>query len=138
MANLDFVPTYREALVRIRANLVAMNTRGCFNNSVDITRTSDFVGFGEGVFIGEVLEGIFDNFDDMNVMYDHRKEEIEPIKTELGKLLDILEKKVPSKNDKDKVELYEALISARCCVTHFQIQFMREKKMKMPKSDYEE
>jgi hypothetical protein len=93
---------------------------------------SDFVGFDEGILIGEILEGIFDNFEDMINLFEHKPEEIEPIKKELMALISVIEEKIPSKSEKAKAEIYTTLISARCCVTHLQIQFMREKRPKRP------
>ena len=138
MATVDFVQKVKDALARIRGNLTEPNTKGCYNNSIDLTRASDFVGFNEGIFIGEVLEGIFDNFNDMVRMYEYNKAEIEPIKTEIVKLLNILEEKFPPKNEKAKAELYDALVSARSCTTHLQICFYREKKLKLPPPDIDE
>lgn len=130
METVDFTQKFKDGIARIRGNLVDTNIKGCFNNSIDLTRSSEFVGFDEGIFIGEVLEGIFDNFNDMLRMYDHNKAEIEPIKSEIGKLLNILEQKFPTKSEKAKAEIYDALVSARACATHLQICFFREKKLK--------
>jgi hypothetical protein len=130
LAAMDFIEKYKDALRRIRGNLVETNLKGCFANSVDLTRMSDFVGFNEGVFIGEVFESVFDNFKDTVQSYEHKNEEIEPIKIELNNLINLVEEKIPSKNEKTKAELYDAMVKARACVTHLQIQFMREKKRK--------
>jgi hypothetical protein len=132
MVTANFIQKYKEALGRIRDDLSDTNIRGCLNNSTDLTRMSDFVGFDEGILIGEILEGIFDNFEDMLDLFEHKPEEIEPIKKELMSLISILEEKIPSKNEQVKAELYTTLVSARCCVTHLQIQFMREKKPRRP------
>ena len=129
---MDFIRKYKEALGRIRGNLAKTNIKGCLNSSIDLTRSSDFVGFHEGVFIGEVLEGIFDNFNDMIRMFDYKEAEIDPIKREVGKLINLLEESIPSNNEKVKTELYDALVSARSCVTHLQIGFVRDKKVKRP------
>lgn len=117
--------------------MVELNMKGCFNNSIDLTRMSDFVGFNEGVFIGEVFEGIFKNFREMIRLFEYKKEEIEPIKTELNNLINFVEEKIPSQNDKTKAELYDAMVKARCCVTHLQIQFMREKRTKRQPPTFE-
>lgn len=130
LAIIDFKQKFKEALKRISNNLAENNIRGCFNNSVDITRASEFVGFNEGVFIGEVLEGIFDNFGDVFYLFEYENEEIEPVKSELNKLIKIIDETVPSKNNAAKAELYDALVTARCCVTQIQVLFARERKTK--------
>jgi hypothetical protein len=83
MVTAIFIQKYKEALGRIRTDLSDTNIRGCLNNSIDLTRWSDFVGFDEGILIGEILEGIFDNFEDMIDLFEHKLEEIEPIEKEL-------------------------------------------------------
>jgi hypothetical protein len=103
------------------------NVIGCFNNSTDLTRVSDFVDFNEGVFIGEILEGIFDNFGDMVKLYEHKKEEIATIKNKIEILIKFLESRFPPKDDKTKVELYDILVATRCYVTKLQVTFMRER-----------
>jgi hypothetical protein len=130
LESVDFVQKFKDALARIRGNLLETNTKGCFNNSIDLTRTSDFVGFNDGVFVGEVLESIFRNFNDMVQVVEYNKAEIEPVKAEIEKLLTTLEVKFPPKNDRAKAEIYDALVSARSCTTHVQISFFREKKLK--------
>jgi hypothetical protein len=132
MVTTNFIQKYKEALGRIRDDLSDGNIRGCFNNSTDLTRMSDFVDFDEGIFIGEIFEGIFDNLEDMINLFEHKPEEIEPIKKELMSLISIIEENIPSKSEKAKAKLYATLASARCCVTKVQIQFMREKKPKRP------
>jgi hypothetical protein len=127
-----FVQKCKDALVRMAGNLAETNIKGCFNNSIDLTRASDFVGFSEGVFLGGVLEGIFNNFNEMIRMYEYKIEDIEPVKKKIAELLDILGKSFPAKNEKAKAELYDALVSTRSCVTSLQVVFYREKKMKPP------
>lgn len=130
MSMVDFSQKFRDGIIRIKADILANNAKGCFNNSMDLTRTSEFIGFDEGIFIGEVLEGIFENLRDMLRMYQYNKTEIEPIRTEIIKMLDILVEKFPPKNDKAKVEIYDSLCSARAYITHQQLHFYREKKIK--------
>jgi hypothetical protein len=132
MVTANFIQNYKEALGRIRDDLSDTNLRGCLNNSTDLTRMADFVGFDEGVLIGEILEGIFDNFEDMINLFEYKPEEIEPIKKELMALISVIEEKIPSKSERAKAKLYATLVSARCCVTHLQIQFFREKRPKKP------
>lgn len=132
MSTIDFTQKFREGIARIKTNILVNNARGCFNNSLDLTRASEFNGFDEGIFIGEILEGIFDNLRYMLSMYDYDKAEVEPIKSEIVKMLDVLAEKFPTKNDKAKIEVYDALCSARAYVTHQQICFFREKKLKGP------
>ena len=128
----DFLEKFKESLDRIRGDLVQLNISGCLNNCTDLTHISDFVDFDEGVFLGEVLEGIFDNFDDMVSLYVFKKEELEPLKKVLDELLTYLEKTFPPKSEKAKAELYERLVSARCYVTKVQVASMREKTPKRP------
>ncbi|MCJ7635103.1 hypothetical protein MUP77_22270 [Candidatus Bathyarchaeota archaeon] len=130
MATVDITQKYREVLSRIRDGLTSNNILACVNNSQDLTHFSSILDFDEGVFIGEFLEGILDNFDDMVRMYDHKKEEIEPTKTKIGLLVKFLQTHFPPKDDKTKIELYDILVSTRSFVTGSYTTFMREKEIK--------
>ena len=132
VATVDITRKYKEALSRIRDDLTDNNTMACVNNSEDLTHYSSFLDFDEGVFIGELLEEILDDFDDMVKMYEHKKEEIEPTKTKIDLLIKFLQTHFPPKNDKAKVELYDILVSTRSYVTRSYTAFMREKEIKGP------
>lgn len=132
MASTDFIEKYKYGLKRIQEDLSDTNIQGCFNNSTDLTHVSSFVGFDEGLFIGEVLESIFDNLGSIIHTYEHKKEEIDPTKVELNNLINLIKEKMPSKNEKTKAEIYDAMVKARSCVTNLQVQFMRERKVRRP------
>lgn len=132
MATVDITQKYKEALSRIRDALTNNNTMACVNNSQDLTHYSSFLDFDEGVFIGELLEGILDDFDSMVKLYEPKKEEIEPTKTKIGLLIKFLQTNFPPKDDKVKAELYDILVSIRSYVTKSYTTFMREKEIKEP------
>lgn len=132
MATVDITQKYKEALSRMRDYLTDNNTMACVNNSQDLTHYSSFLDFDEGVFVGEFLEGILDDFDSMVKMFEHKKEEIEPTKTKIGSLIKFLQTYFPPKNDKAKAELYDILVSTRSYVTRSYTTFMREKEIKEP------
>lgn len=134
---VDIIQKYKESLRRIRNNLASTNTAGCMHNSSDLTHVSDFVDFDEGVLIGEFLESIFDNFDDVIKLYNYKKEEIEPVKNKIGLLIKFLESNFPPKDNKSKAELYDILVSTRFQVTKLQVTFMREREPKSPPSPFE-
>jgi hypothetical protein len=129
---VEVVQKYKEALSRIRGDVADNNTTGCINNSTDLTHYSDFLDFNEGVFIGEILEGIFDDFDSMVTAYEHTKREIEPIKTKINSLIDFLQTHFPPKNDEAKAKLYDILVSTLSYVTKSYTAFEREKEIKEP------
>jgi hypothetical protein len=97
-----------------------------------LTHFSDFLDFDEGVFIGEILEGILDDFDSMVKIYEHTKREIEPTKTKINLLIDFLQTHFPPKNDETKAKLYDILVSTRSYVTRSYTTFEREKEVKEP------
>jgi hypothetical protein len=134
---VDIIQKYKEGLQRIRDNLADTNTSGCMNNSSDLTHVSNFVDFDEGVLIGEILESIFDNFDDVVKLYDYKKEEIEPVKKKIDLLIKFLENNFPPKDNKSKAELYDILVSTRFQVTKLQVAFMRERETKNPPNPFE-
>jgi hypothetical protein len=130
MAMVYVIQKYKETLNRMRADLADNNTTACVNNSQDLTHYSSFLDFDEGVFIGEVLWGILDDFDGMVKMYKHKKEEIEPTKTKIDLLIRFLQTNFPPKDDKAKAGLFDILVSTRSCVTRSFTAFMREKEFK--------
>jgi hypothetical protein len=132
MVSAEVIQKYKEALSRIRGDLAGDNTTGCSNNSTDLTHFSDFLDFDEGVFIGEILEGILDDFDSMVKIYEHTKREIEPTKTKINLLIDFLQTHFPPKNDETKAKLYDILVSTRSYVTRSYTTFEREKEVKEP------
>jgi hypothetical protein len=129
---VDVIQKYKETLSRIRGDVADNNTTGCTNNSLDLTHYSDFLDFDEGVFIGEILEGILDDFDAMVTLYEHTKREIEPVKTKINLLIDFLQTHFPPKNDKTKAKLYDILVSTRSYITKSYIAFEREKEITEP------
>lgn len=130
MVAVDLILKYKEGLSRIRDCLLDTNFMACMNGSTDLVQVSEFMGFQEGVFIGEILESMFDSLTEMTKMYDYKKEEIEPAKTEVLQLVKYLEKHFPTKDDQISAELYALLVSTRFCVTKSQIAFEREKEFK--------
>jgi hypothetical protein len=138
MATQDItIDRIKDALQRMRNNLADANTTGCVNNATDLTRVSDFMNFDEGVFIGEILQSICDNFDDTVTLYDYKKEEIDPALKKIDVLIKFLENHFPPKNEKSKAELYDILVSTRFEVTKLQIAFEREKEPKKTPNPFE-
>jgi hypothetical protein len=121
---------FKEGLERIRKNLRSSNFQGCANNSQDLTTTSEFVSFEEGVFIGEYFEGLFYNLIEATTLYEHKKEELEPLKKEIDSLIQLIQKTIPSENNEAKAKIYREMVKVRYDSTKFQIECLREREPK--------
>ena len=127
---MDYIEKFKEGLERLRKSLAGSNFRGCLNNSTDLTRTSEFVDFDEGVLIGEFFENLFDNLYDVVQLYEYKKEELEPLKKEIDTVIQFIQTAIPSGNSQTKARIYDAMIKARYISTKFQVQSYRERKHK--------
>lgn len=127
---MDYVAKFKERLGTLHDHLEKTNFRVCENISTDLTRTSEFVGFAEGVFIGEFLESLFDNLNHVTRSFEVEQEEIEPIKNEIDNLIRLINESISNTEVNFKSRLYDKMVSVRYLVTKFQVKGYRETKRK--------
>ena len=123
---LDFVDRYKEKLNSLYGMLAKSKFSVCENISSDFIRTSEFIGFPEGVFVGEFFEMLFSNMN--NVYHDFKvnETEVESIKKEIGNLIQFLISNFPTENPNDKARVYDLMVGTRNAVTEFQVRSYRE------------
>ena len=94
------------------------NVRGCFITANNITRLSTLLEFKRGIFIAEVLEGVFSEtgpvLDKYSVSGSARQNLFENITQNLRELL--------SDYKGDKARLYDILEDLRATATKFQLK----------------
>ena len=124
--DLDYMARFKERLDELDTNLTKLNFRACSNASTDLIRASEFVGYSEGVFIGEFFESLFNNLASVTYRFKVEKDVIESIKNEILKLVQLIKKSIPTKDVSVKSELYDTMVKMRYVVTAFQIKNFRE------------
>jgi phage-related minor tail protein len=123
---LNFIERFKEKLDSIKRDSDQSRFQACSNISTDIIRTSEFVGYPEGIFIGEFFESLFSNIVGVVAAFKISEEEIRPVKKEIDELIELLVKSLPTDNVNVKSEIYDKMVKVRNLVTEFQIRNFRE------------
>jgi len=126
--DLDFMAKFKENLGSILKHLGESNFRACSNVSTDLIRTSEFVGFPEGVLVGEIFESLFDNIQGVYRMFDVDEKEISDLKEEITTLIEFLIREFPFSSNEAKATFYEKIVGVRYKATQFQVKYFREER----------
>ena len=114
----DAIQVFDEGLEKIIKLIDSKNYTSCQNLATELITVSFHSEFDDGVFIGETLEGIFDQIDDLTMMFEIDENYQNDIKEQLNKQLTLL---VKSYKDKDKNKTFEALRQLRSIATRYQL-----------------
>lgn len=98
----------------------------CAKMSTDLIEFSDFSGFDVGVFIGEFLEALFLNLNQLNSEYDIDDKTIEKNNKYVLELIKIIKTSFPINNDKKKAEIFEKMKKCRSSVSNLQFMCWRD------------
>jgi len=109
---------FDESFKIIKEMLEKSNVYGCNRIARKLTSLGYMARFKEGVFVGEVLEGIFDQLYDVISEYDIDQDELKKILGILIEQSSILNDSLKNSNNE---KIYETLKEMRYSVTDFQI-----------------
>jgi len=123
---LNFIERFKEKLDSIKRNSDQSRFQACSNISTDMIRTSEFVGYPEGIFIGEFFESLFSNVVGVVSAFNIKEEETSLVKKEIDELIELLTKSLPTDNVNVKSETYDKMVKVRNLVTELQIRSFRE------------
>jgi len=125
----DILKIFDESFETIGKLLEESNYSGCSNIATDLITISGMSEFGDGVFIGEVLEGVFDQINTTVGNFTTSEEDIEALRGQMKEQVALVEK---TYKNKDKRQLYEALRDLRVVATGFQYKCFWTMKPKKP------
>lgn len=123
---MDLFEKFREKLEYLKENSSRSRFQACENMSTDIIRTSEFVGYPEGVFVGEFFESLFSNINSVLNFFNVKEEDIRPIQKEIEELIELFSTSLSSNDVNVKSALYDKIVRVRYLVTEFQIRNYRE------------
>jgi hypothetical protein len=106
---LDFLQRFKERLDILRNNLSEENFQACENMSTDILRSSEFVNFSEGVFIGEFFEAMFSNVKLLTYGFNVEKKDVEKIQASIFPIVDFMKANIPIDGMNKKAQFYDLL-----------------------------
>ncbi len=109
---------FDESLKMIANMLEKPNYFGCTRISRKLTTVSTMSEFKDGVFVSEVLEGIFDQLDDVVMRYEVDVDELKKI---VNLLIEHINTLADALKNNSKEKLYEVLKEMRYSMTKFQI-----------------
>ena len=133
---MDFIVKFRDRVGTLKNFLSNENFKACSNLSTDLIRASEFAGFSEGIFVGEIFEAIFTNFRQMAMRFELDKNDVAKIQEVTIPVIDFVQSNFPLNSKDKRATLFELLLKARCTATEIQIMYFREKPLKKPPRSY--
>jgi hypothetical protein len=118
----DVFQVFEENLGLILKSLENDNYDGSSSISSDLISTALLAGFSDGVFIGEVLEGVFDQVSPMMSRFELSEEDKQGLRGAIRNQVELI---ANSFKEEDKNRLYSALREVRTVTTQFQFKCMR-------------
>lgn len=128
----DVNAVFDESFGIISEYVKSNNYRGAFMVSNNLTMYSLLSDFEDGVFIGEVLEGIFSQIGPLFERYQISETEQSMISKEIQTLNDKLRRVFKIKSNE---ELFSTLKSMRSIATKFQIRCIQSAKIREEKGE---
>jgi hypothetical protein len=130
-ANQIFDESFKNIILMVEK----ANFQACVKISHDAIITFSMIGYSDGIFIFELLEGIFAQIDDS---LDHYVVTDNVVKDLCGRNKDYLLKILSSYNEDNKTRLYNALKDIRTDATMFQSDNFRFGKQKSKNNPFSE
>jgi len=121
----DLPELFYEKILLIRKLSIEFNFKACLKSSTDLITTSILFEYQDGVFIGEVVESVFEQLDSLINQFELDDEDKETLKKSFDKNVGIVAK---SFRNKDKNELYQALSNLRYDTTKMQYKCFQTRK----------
>ena len=115
----DILEIFDQHFERINMLLEERNFLGCKRIATDLITISVMSDFGDGIFVGEVFEGVFDQISPLFKHFEVSEEEKNDMKNHVKEQVALIAK---SFSKKDKRDLYETLKNLRSLVTKFQFK----------------
>lgn len=123
----DLLEIFDEKFILMQKLSTELNFRACLANTSDLIQASIMFDYKDGVFIGEVLEAIFEQswrlLRDFVLTDDDQK----ILKAKFGEYLSLIAK---SYKEGDKNELFKALSNLRFEITQMQFRCLKSYKRK--------
>lgn len=126
------VKKFLEQIDAIKEQLKKRNLRACRAIVNDFIMLSALFDFSDGIFIGENMHSVFDDFIDLIRDYELKNGEIKEV---LDKISDLVKgvREFISESEKDEHKLYRLMKDARVAVTKLQIESARIRKRRFPR-----
>lgn len=121
----DLPELFYEKIRLLQKLSVDFNLEACTTSSTDLITTSILFEYQDGVFIGEVIESIFGQLDNLMNQFELEDEDKETLKESFDKNLGMI---AESFKKKDKNELYQALSNLRYDATKMQYKCYQTRK----------
>lgn len=102
----------------------------CAHMSTDMLRVSDYLEFGDGVFMGEFLESLFQNLDFLKSKYVIEDEEFDSLKPDIFKLIQNIKSPFPY-DDESKIKIFDLMKNIRAKTTKLQLESIRGEKKRI-------
>jgi len=130
----DLFQIFDERLALMRTLGTELNFRACSTNSNDLILASTMFEYKDGVFVGEVLEAIYEQIWRLVRDYILSDEDQISLKANFDKYLDLI---ANSYKKPDKNELYSALTGLRYEATKLQFKCAQTMKRKERREPFE-
>jgi hypothetical protein len=126
----DFNTIFIDSLKEITGLLERRDFESAFKSIAPLTHYSNFSGDAQGVLITEVLEGVFNQVGPIVDTFQIPDEEIQDM---VSNLLEAYNKLIIALFDKNKLKIFDALVSIRFIATQFQLKWTKIGKQKVDK-----
>ena len=123
----DIQQLFYEKIILIQKLSMDFNFRACSGSSTDLITAAVLFEYQDGVFIGEVFEGVFDQLHDLVSRYDLDESDQKILKENFDRNLSMIAELF---RKSDKNELYQALSNLRYETTKMQYKCYQTQKMK--------
>lgn len=123
----DILQIFDESLMTIHKLIVDKNYEGSSGISTDLITVSVMSDFRDGVMIGEVFEGVFDQISPLFQEFEIDAEARTSITKQIADQVTLVGK---SYKDENKERLYDALRNLRSIATQFQFKCFHTMKAK--------